>query len=98
MHQLQRESQSFHEIFFKYTAQQKMNIIRLDREIKTEKEIKGMSESDGGAKKKRISAVTMAKLQQKQHIQELLSERSSKDWNSNIGKNLITEMDFVKKF
>ena len=84
LHQLQRESQSFHEIFFKYSPQQRMSIIRLDRELKADKEAKGITEDKGFAKKKRISAVTMAKLQQREEVMELLSEKALKDSNSNF--------------
>ena len=64
-----------------------MNIIKVDREIIAQKEFRettGLEKPTG--KKKRMSAVTMAKLLQKQQIQQLLSDNSSgKDQNSNIG-------------
>jgi hypothetical protein len=72
LQQLQRESHSFHDIFFKYAPRQKMNIIRLDRELIADKEARGENQQ----KKKRISAVTMAKLQQKQKIQVMLAAKS----------------------
>ena len=95
LHQLQRECQSFHEIFFKYSPQQRMSIIRLDRELKADKEAKGFTEDKGLAKKKRISAVTMAKLQQKEQVMELLSEKASRDSNSNF--STPTKSPYSKK-
>ena len=69
-----------------------MNIIKVDREILAQKEFRETTTGlEAAGKKKRrsasrLSAVTMAKLQQRQQIQQLLSENSSsKDQNSNIG-------------
>ena len=67
LQQLQRESHAFHDIFFKYAVQQKMSILKQDREIKM-----GKSGENLVKKPKRVSAVTMAKIQQKQQIQEML--------------------------
>ena len=63
LHQLQKESVALHNIFFKYTTVQRMNILRLDSELKKDLQV---------SKPKRVSAVTMAKIQQKQQIQEML--------------------------
>ena len=67
LQQLQRESHAFHDIFFKYSVQQKMSILKQDREIK-----EGKSSDLNTKRPKRVSAVTMAKIQQKQQIQEML--------------------------
>ena len=82
--------QDFHDVFFKLSSRQKMNIIKVDREILAQKEFRETTTGlEAAGKKKRrsasrLSAVTMAKLQQRQQIQQLLSENSSsKDQNSN---------------
>ena len=38
--QHQRETNGFHDIFFKYTSQQRMAIIRCDREIQVQKKFR----------------------------------------------------------
>merc|ERR1719273_99021 len=79
--QHQRETNGFHDIFFKYTSQQRMAIIRCDREIQAQKKFRQPEQSPGSDKRKlrnkRISAVTMAKIQQKQQIQSLMSSTGS---------------------
>merc|ERR1719510_1984952 len=54
-----------------------MNIINQDRAIELEKKAKGRTTNNDN-KPKRISAVTMAKIQQKQQIQAFLNEHQSK--------------------
>lgn len=62
LHQLQKESHSFHDVFFKYNTEQKMSIIRHDLEHKEN------SPPIGTKKPRRISAVTLAKLQRKEAV------------------------------
>ncbi len=71
LQQLQKDSQWFHDIFFKYSVQQRMSIIRLDRDMKFERQFRGGSHQATNEKpKKRVSAVTMARLQHKQNAQD----------------------------
>ena len=66
--------QEFHDIFFKLSPKTRVNIIKVDREIMAQKESRETTTSlEAVGKKKRISAVTMAKLQQKQQIQQLFN-------------------------
>merc|ERR1711983_706360 len=73
LHQLQKESLALHDIFFKYSTAQRMNILKLDSELKKDEPLK---------KPKRVSAVTMAKIQQKQQIQEMLKNPLKKQLKS----------------
>ena len=68
LHQLQKESQRFHDIFFKFSPAQKMSIIREDL---------SQRRISPATKQKRVSAVTMAKIQQKQKSPFKLTSRRS---------------------
>ncbi len=72
LQQLQRESSNFHDIFFKIGSKEQMAIIANDRQIKFHRRLSSKN-NDGEAKnlKKRVSSVTMAKLQQKKQLQTM---------------------------
>jgi len=83
--QRHREGRNFHEIFFKHTPQQRMAIISYDREIQAQRRFRDSLLNSPGSRQqqprhKRISAVTMAKIQQKQQIQALLTSAGSPQW------------------
>merc|ERR1711971_1476883 len=83
--QRHREGRNFHEIFFKHTPQQRMAIISYDREIQAQRRFRDPLLNSPGTRQqqprhKRISAVTMAKIQQKQQIQALLTSAGSPQW------------------
>ena len=72
LQQRQKESDAIHDIFFKYSAQQRINIIKQDREIEFQKRFRVSPGGNFSGSSKRISAVTMAKIQQKQQLQALI--------------------------
>merc|ERR1719270_1230044 len=85
LQQLFKDSQEFHNIFFKLTTAQRMNIIKLDNEKKEgrsrilEMSPKVVTNDKSGpiAKPKRLSSATKARIEQKQLIQQMLLKTAS---------------------
>ena len=84
LQQLFKDSQEFHNIFFKLTTIQRMNIIKLDNEKKegrsrlSDISPKVLSSNPGDfAKPKRLSSATKARIEQKQLIQQMLLKTAS---------------------
>ena len=84
LQQLFKDSQEFHNIFFKLTTIQRMNIIKLDNEKKegrsrlSDISPKVLSNNPGDfAKPKRLSSATKARIEQKQLIQQMLLKTAS---------------------
>lgn len=85
LQQLYKDSVAFHDVFFKLTPSQKMNLISVDRQLKMQRRERRWSENDATihatneetySSVKRLSAVTRAKIEQKKQIQQLLIENN----------------------
>ena len=85
LQQLYKDSLSFHDIFFKLSPAQKMSILAVDREVRAQRQLRNAAATtvDEGPEAfnptsptKKLSAVTVARMEQKKEIQQLLLENN----------------------